>query len=381
MKRILFAATLFASGAVAQTPPDLFVFEAGTPIVADEMNSNFQLVRDDIARALNGVSITQDDLITLATRVEEVAGTVGPEGPRGESLEFTWDGTRLGVKGVEDATFDFVDLEGPVGARGDVGPQGPSGADGANGAGLEFTWDGTQLGIRHEGDAAYTYVDLVGPQGPQGPAGPTGAAGADLEFAWNGTQLGVRLETETAYTYTDLVGPQGETGPQGVQGEAGPEGPQGPTGLTGPQGDPGPAGPAGADGGDGADGADGVGLNFQWDGTSLGVKRADESTYQYQDLQGPKGDPGQDGSGGMTGHAITPGGPVVRTGSGQTIVTASASCAIGKVVVGGGFRTVSSDYEVYLQDSYPSAPNQWTVRVDVVDDASIEAYAVCIDGG
>ena len=37
---------------------------------------------------------------------------------------------------------------------------------------------------------------------------------------------------------------------------------------------------------------DGMGLDYRWDGTSLGVKREDEETYQYVNLKGDKGDPG-----------------------------------------------------------------------------------------
>ena len=37
---------------------------------------------------------------------------------------------------------------------------------------------------------------------------------------------------------------------------------------------------------------DGMGLEFNWNGTSLGVKRENETTYQYTNLKGDKGDPG-----------------------------------------------------------------------------------------
>lgn len=40
------------------------------------------------------------------------------------------------------------------------------------------------------------------------------------------------------------------------------------------------------------DGADGVGLQYDWSGTQLGIKREDESTYDYTDLEGDKGDTG-----------------------------------------------------------------------------------------
>ena len=39
-------------------------------------------------------------------------------------------------------------------------------------------------------------------------------------------------------------------------------------------------------------GETGVGLNFDWNGTSLGVKREDETDFIYSDLKGEKGDSG-----------------------------------------------------------------------------------------
>lgn len=38
------------------------------------------------------------------------------------------------------------------------------------------------------------------------------------------------------------------------------------------------------------DGADGVGLEYNWDNTSLGIKREDEDNFTYVDLKGDKGD-------------------------------------------------------------------------------------------
>ena len=40
------------------------------------------------------------------------------------------------------------------------------------------------------------------------------------------------------------------------------------------------------------DGIDGIGLNYDWQGTFLGVKREDESNYEYVNLKGDKGDAG-----------------------------------------------------------------------------------------
>ena len=51
-------------------------------------------------------------------------------------------------------------------------------------------------------------------------------------------------------------------------------------------------------------GLEGVGVEYQWNGTELGVKREDEVDYQYQDLKGEKGDKGDPGEQGPPGEAI-----------------------------------------------------------------------------
>lgn len=45
-------------------------------------------------------------------------------------------------------------------------------------------------------------------------------------------------------------------------------------------------------GADGQQGIDGVGLDYNWQGTSLGVKKENESEYEYVNLKGEKGDTG-----------------------------------------------------------------------------------------
>lgn len=48
----------------------------------------------------------------------------------------------------------------------------------------------------------------------------------------------------------------------------------------------------GIDGEDGKDGSDGVGLDYNWQGTSLGIKREDEQGYEYVNLKGDTGPAG-----------------------------------------------------------------------------------------
>lgn len=56
----------------------------------------------------------------------------------------------------------------------------------------------------------------------------------------------------------------------------------------------------GKDGIDGTDGSDGVSLDYNWNGTSLGIKREDEANYQYVNLKGDRGATGNDGADGYT---------------------------------------------------------------------------------
>jgi uncharacterized FlaG/YvyC family protein len=49
----------------------------------------------------------------------------------------------------------------------------------AVGIGLNYSWDGTELGIKREDESSYAYTDLKGPQGIEGPQGPKGETGAE----------------------------------------------------------------------------------------------------------------------------------------------------------------------------------------------------------
>lgn len=107
----------------------------------------------------------------------------GATGDTGKSIEFSWDGTKLGVRQEGQTDYQYVDL------KGDKGDQGNS---------LEFRWNGTELGVRVQGQDKYTYTNLKG------------EAGISLEFHWRGTELGVRQVGQEDYQFSDLRGPQGE---------------------------------------------------------------------------------------------------------------------------------------------------------------------------
>lgn len=64
-------------------------------------------------------------------------GDTGPQGERGPQGE-----------------------QGLQGIQGVQGPKGDIGETGATGKSLEYDWDGTKLGIRQEGQTEYEYVEL-----------------------------------------------------------------------------------------------------------------------------------------------------------------------------------------------------------------------------
>lgn len=53
------------------------------------------------------------------------------------------------------------------------------GTNGSNGVGLDFTWDGTRLGVKRENIADYSYQDLKGQAGVNGQNGVTPVKGTD----------------------------------------------------------------------------------------------------------------------------------------------------------------------------------------------------------
>lgn len=144
---------------------------------------------------------------------------------------------------IKDIIKQATDV--PVAEGGSEGEPGLPGKDGQDGIGLQFTWNGTQLGIKREDETEYTFEDLEGERGPEGPKGEQGVQGDSLEFHWNGTSLGVRIEGQSQYQYVNLKGPKGDKGDKGDQGIQGPQGdigPEGPRGLQGIKGDTGPKG-------------------------------------------------------------------------------------------------------------------------------------------
>ena len=131
----------------------------------------------------------------------------------------------------------------------------------------------------------YWKLIVSGQQGIQGKQGKTGVTftphvDADGNLSW--TNDGGLENPQTV----NIKGPKGADstvpGPKGDKGDKGDNG----IGLTGPQG---------------RTGTTGIGLDFNWDGTKLGIKRTVDDEYTYVDLKGTTGSRGLKGNTGNTG--------------------------------------------------------------------------------
>lgn len=193
---------------------------------------------------------------------------------------------------------------------------------------------------------------------------------------------------------TRLQGPAGDPGPQGQQGDAGAPGAQGEQGPQGDKGDPGDTGPQGEKGDKGDPGDPGP----QGDKGDPGDPgdpgpQGDKGDPGDPGPQGEKGDPGLQGPPGPTLAAST-----LVTGNAEnsalnapagTVITATATCATDKVILGGGGivmvtgGTENQTGRASLIESYASAADTWTAKAVVIVDLStgnnvnLQATAVC----
>ena len=220
---------------------------------------------------------------------ESLRGPQGEQGPKGETGE-------QGPKGDKGETGP----QGPKGDKGDTGAQGPKGDKGDKGA------DGTMTFADLTEDQKESLRGPQGIQGPKGDKGDNGVAGKSVyqiavdngyvgtESTWIASLKGVKGDKGD----TGAQGPKGdkgEQGPKGDKGDTGAQGPKGEIGTQGPKGDKGDTGaqgPQGIQGEQGSAGADGKSLEFNWDGTRLGVRKEGETDYSYVDLKGQDGSSG-----------------------------------------------------------------------------------------
>lgn len=168
----------------------------------------------------------------------------------GYTLTITYpDGTRTRKRvSVPDlasvSVFDLLNIEPGEPGDGDVGPAGPQGPEGPQGPAGTLNWRGAW-----DSATEYNEDDAVEHEGS----------------SWVALATSTNVEPGTDGTAWSLSASKGDTGDQGPKGDKG------------DQGDPGP------------------GLEYDWDGTQLGVRVEGDPSYQYTDLEGPQGPKGDTG--------------------------------------------------------------------------------------
>lgn len=135
-----------------------------------------------------------------------------------------------------------------------------SGGDngGVDGKSLEFMWDGTRLGVKVEDDDEYEYSDDLkgvdgidgvdgepGSPGVKGDKGDSGATITSVGFIDNDMRF-IKSDGNTVILANAKITLKGDKGDTGDKGDDGIQGIQGEQGIRGPEGPEGPPGPSGA---------------------------------------------------------------------------------------------------------------------------------------
>lgn len=138
----------------------------------------------------------------------------------------------------------------------------------------------------------------------------------------------------------------------------------------------------GRPGEDGKDGVDGVGLEYKWDNTKLGIKREDESAYNYVNLKGDKGDKGDTGLQGKQGPPGKNGvdGRPGKDGSDGTDATVTKDKIIKELgytpvnnkgdTINGPLNVINSGFPVVRMERNTSAPGNRYGAVNLVRSGS-----------
>ena len=227
-----------------------YVFKAGTPAKAEEINTNFKMLADAIESLYQTGKLPGSDTVSPAFGVNIKNGDVGAKNLADGSVTapklatptvptagqvLSYNGTTLIWTARDSGPAGPAGPAGATGAAGPVGPQGPVGPAGMTGAPGVAGLPGAQGPIGATGP--------VGAPGPVGATGPTGAPGAKGD-----TGIAGQIGATGPQGPVGLPGAKGDTGATGATGPVGPQGPAGATGPVGPAGATGPAGPAGTPG-------------------------------------------------------------------------------------------------------------------------------------
>ena len=228
--------------------------EQGDPSINSGYYEDYNTFISEHPTGTDGAAyIVGDSLYAWDGEAWKNAGTWrGPKGDQGEK----GDQGPQGPQGPEGDTGPQGE-PGPQGERGETGPEGPQGPAGQTGPQGETGAQGPKGDKGDQGDPGQQGPKGdPGEQGPEGPAGEKGDTGAAAGFGTvtatvDDTAGTPAVEVQTSgpdtaknftFTFTGLKGEPGEQGPKGDTGDTGPEGPQGETGPQGPKGDKGDTG-------------------------------------------------------------------------------------------------------------------------------------------
>ena len=250
------------------------------------------------------------------------------------------------------------------------------------------------------------YVPATGGGAPglQGPKGDTGADGVDGRDGVDGADGADAVDgTDGVDGLASADGADGDDGVDGVDGLSGADGLDALPGADGADGVDGQPGTPGANGVDGADGVDGTNGVDGADGTAgtNGVDGADGAagtdgddglpgapgTNGVDGLPGAVGPVGPQGDPGPAGPAGTPGGITGLEYITSTFIadggqdSGSASCTVGKSIIGGGFSssTIGKDNPLIAASQPDVGGTGWFVSASRVNNQTsvVTVYAIC----
>lgn len=134
----------------------------------------------------------------LKTGIEGLQGPKGDKGDKGDAFTYE-DFSKDQLEALKGPKGDTGAI-GPKGDKGETGLQGPkgdigqAGVNGKDGKSLEYKWEGTKLGVKKEGETNYNYVDLQGPKGPAGSGG--GESLTDKLLKANGDKVALNTKAD-----------------------------------------------------------------------------------------------------------------------------------------------------------------------------------------
>ena len=207
--------------------------------------------------------------------------------------------------------FNFGIPKGEKGDTGSTGSTGASGKDGKDGVSPIITTsksDKTTTLTITDAEGTKTATILDGNDGSDGRDGSNGADGYSPSASVS------KSNGVATITITDKEGTTTASVSDGINGTDGQDGTDGfspvatvtksgntaTISITDINGTTTSTVSDGTNGTNGTNGSDGVGLQFNWSGTYLGVKREDDDDYTYQNLQGATGQTGATGQDGYS---------------------------------------------------------------------------------